>query len=171
MKLSSTMYRFIVQREQRGLSRQASGVLPLMHVYALRFSIVALLAGGAGGCSIAMPVGDMFNGNDKLITQSVSDNSSQKLSPELTPDDWTYARIALGTALDPVGSGSTSPWANPKTGIRGDFIALGKPYLRNDLICRKFNATLHYQGQADKLTGSACRLSDGQWTTFDVSAV
>lgn len=171
MKLSFALYRFIVQREHRDLSRSASGYISSMHVHALRFLAISLLGAFIGGCSIAMPVGDMFNANDKLITQSVVDNSQQQLSPELTPEDWGYASIALGTALDPVGTGETSPWANPKSGIRGDFIALGKPFLRNDLICRKFKATLYYQGETDKLTGSACRLSDGQWGTFDISTV
>lgn len=171
MKLSSIMHRVIVQRELRALSRSSSIRLAQASERTSRFVITVLCSIAVAGCSIAMPVGDMFSGNDKLVTQSVADDEGQKLSSELTPDDWSFASMALGTALDPLGSGETAPWANPRTGIRGDFVALGKPFLKNDLVCRKFNATLNYQGQSDKLTGSACRLADGQWTALDASHI
>ncbi|MFC0218346.1 RT0821/Lpp0805 family surface protein [Pseudochelatococcus lubricantis] len=156
MKLSSRMYRFIMRDKPRHLSPIPAATLA---------SAVLLL----GGCSIAVPVGGLLGNDDPPTTASVGGKGAAMLSPELAPEDWQFARMALGTALDPLGTGAVAPWANPRTGIRGDFVALGKPYLENDLVCRRFGANLQYQGQSEALKGSACRLPDGQWATMDVS--
>jgi surface antigen len=174
VRLYRRMYGFIVPGKPRVLSLRLS--LPAS---ARPLAGVSLVAAAVllGGCSIAVPVGDMFGADETLTTSSLAANSSPAangatmLSPELAPEDWPFARMALGTALDPLGSGQVAPWANPRTGIRGDVVAVGKPYLHNDLVCRRFKANLYFQGQSDALAGAACRLSDGQWATMDVSAL
>ena len=186
MTLSSRMYRFIVPREgSRSRSRSgAGGMVPLRFaapcVAAPRVSaqcvagpcLVAVLGCALSACSIAIPVPGMSDGltgkADSLTTQSIGP-SGGRLSTELTPDDWNFASIALAIALDRVGSGDVAPWANPRTGIRGDFVAAGKPYLRNDLVCRGFRANLQYHGGDEALEGAACRMPDGKWATTEAA--
>lgn len=161
MKLSAMMYRFIVSCERRSLSLRRPVVKPFRAVL-----LAAALGSGLGACSIAVPMGGVLGGkDDNLTTQSLAPAGAAGMSAELTPDDWNFASIALATALDPLGSGGVAPWANPRTGIRGDFVASGKPYLRNDLVCRDFRATLQYHGGNDVLDGAACRMPDGRWST------
>lgn len=164
MKLSSRMYRFIVPGERRSLSLPFRRTGVVLRCVACCGALCGLLS----ACSIALPVGGLFD-DDALTTQSVAASGAARLSPEITPDDWAFASIALATALDPLGSGDIAPWANPRTGIRGDFTAAGKPYLQGELVCRGFRATLNYQGRTDRLDGSACRMPDGQWATREAS--
>ncbi|MGV6874012.1 RT0821/Lpp0805 family surface protein [Pseudochelatococcus sp. B33] len=164
MKLSSRMYRFIVSCAQRR-SALRGPVVQSMRVVLL----AGALGGGLSACSIAVPMGGVLGKADNLTTQSLAPAGAAGLSPELTPDDWNFASIALATALDPLGSGEVAPWANPRTGIRGDFVASGKPYLRDDLVCRSFRATLQYQGGNEVLDGAACRMPDGQWSTLSAA--
>lgn len=173
MTLSSRMYRFIVPCEGSRSRRRSrcDGAVPPRFIAPCRVTILAAILGCAlSACSIAIPVPGMSDGvmgkADSLTTQSLGP-SGGRLSTELTPDDWNFASIALATALDPLGSGDVAPWANPRTGIRGDFVAAGKPYLRNDLVCRGFRANLQYQGGDETLEGAACRLPDGKWATTE----
>lgn len=162
MKSPSGMYRFIAsggRRQQPCPSRIARPACVCL--------IAAGLGAGLGACSIAVPMGGVLGKEEKLTTQSLAPAGAGGLSAELTPDDWTFASMALATALDPVGSGAVAPWANPRTGIRGDFVASGKPYLSGDLVCRGFRASLHYQGTKDTLNGAACRMPDGSWNTVE----
>lgn len=131
--------------------------------------ILAPVLAMLGGCSIAMPVGGMFSNDDTLTTASIAP-AQQVLSSEVTPEDWQFASMALGTAMDPLGTGTTSPWANPRTGIKGEFVAAGKPFVQNNRICRSFNATLNYQGGSEDLKGTACRVSGDNWQVTESRA-
>lgn len=164
MTLSSRLYRLIMSRA--GYFRRP----PLTIAKPVRLAVIAGVMGCCvSACSIAVPMGDVLGTDERLTTQSTAPAGTTVLSSELTPDDWNFASIALATALDPLGSGETAPWANPRTEIRGDFVASGKPYLRNDLVCRDFRATLQYQGGDDALEGAACRMPDGQWATVNAA--
>ncbi|MBB3808487.1 RT0821/Lpp0805 family surface protein [Pseudochelatococcus contaminans] len=159
MTLSARLYRFLASCERRH-----GPTFRVLRACLLVGGLGIGLGGGLAACSIAVPMGGVFGADGKITTQSINPASTPGAFSELTPDDWSFASIALATALDPVGSGESAPWANPRTGITGEFTAVSKPYLRNDLVCRDFKGSLDYQGARDKLNGSACRQPDGRWT-------
>lgn len=89
------------------------------------------------------------------------------LSPELNDEDWRRAKAALAVALDPQGPGTQVSWDNPDTSMRGSFTPAGAPFVKNDEICRAFDA--HLSGPANaSLHGTACRLSGADWTVKEV---
>jgi surface antigen len=136
---------------------------------ALCVSGVAL---GTAGCSITFPVGSLLGGDEKSdveVTAALpSGDQPSPLSPELTPEDWRHAKAAMATALDPVGSGASAPWANPETALRGEFVPAGQPFVKDDEICREFFADLVLQTGTQKLQGTACRPSGEEWAVVAV---
>jgi surface antigen len=122
----------------------------------------------AAGCSIALPIASLAT-DDPATTGSVKVKPTSPLSAELGTEDWRRARGALAIALDPQGNGSSVSWDNPETGLKGTFVPAGKPYVRNDEICRAFLATVLGQATALWLQGTACRPSGGEWTIRTVA--
>jgi surface antigen len=120
----------------------------------------------AGACSILMPAMDAAD--EPLTTQSVATKTISPLSADLGEEDWRRAKAALAVALDPQGAGTAVSWDNPSTTIKGNFVPVGQPYVKNDDICRAFLATLNGQGSTSSLQGTACRPSGGDWTIKDV---
>ncbi|CUA88092.1 hypothetical protein Ga0061061_104211 [Chelatococcus sambhunathii] len=127
-------------------------------------ALVAALA--AGGCSISFPLGSLV-GEDVATTSSVAPAPSP-LSPELTAEDWRRARSALEVALDPFGNGTSASWDNPETGVKGAFLPLGQPYVKDGDVCRAFLADLSLQVGAQAMQGTACRPSGGGWSITEV---
>lgn len=128
------------------------------------------LAGGLGivlgGCSVTMPITSF--GPDRDVTGSTSARAVSPLSPDLGTEDWRRARAAMATALDPQGSGSVVNWDNPDTLLKGTFAPVGSPFVKNDLVCRAFIASLGGQDATKWLQGSACRPSGEEWTIQEV---
>ncbi len=92
------------------------------------------------------------------------------LSTDLDEEDWRRARAALAVALDPQGPGTQVSWDNPETSMKGSFTPTGAPFVKNDEICRTFNAELSGPAAAS-LHGTACRLSGEEWAIKDVKPV
>ena len=93
--------------------------------------------------------------------------ASSPLSPYLNEEDWRRAKAALGVALDPQGPGTQVSWDNPETAMKGSFTPTGAPFVRNDEICRAFNAHLSGRREAS-LHGTACRMSGEEWSIKDI---
>jgi surface antigen len=125
-----------------------------------------------GGCSITFPMGSLLGESDKSnvdVTAALpSADQPSPLSPELTAEDWRRAKAAMAIALDPVGNGASAPWANPETDLRGEFVPASQPFVKNDEICRDFLAELVLQTGSQKLQGTACRPSGGEWSVVAV---
>jgi len=96
--------------------------------------------------------------------------SANPLSADLDDEDWRRAKAALAVALDPQGPGTQVSWDNHETSMKGSFTPTGAPFVKNDEICRGFNAQLTGPAAAS-LHGTACRLSGEEWAIKDVKPV
>lgn len=84
-------------------------------------------------------------------------------TPAITPTDWTYARGALGLAMEASSAHASVPWANPDSGAYGSFAATAAPALERGATCRDFAASYSSSGREQRLEGSACRTAAGHW--------
>jgi surface antigen len=134
---------------------------------AVRLLAVVLVAAGAGACSMTFPMTSLVD-EEPLATQSVAPRAISPLSAELGEEDWRRARGAMAIALDPQGSGSQVSWDNPDTTMKGTFTPAGRPYVKNDEICRAFTATIVGQASTSSVQGTACRPSGEDWVIKDV---
>src|SRR3954470_18999942 len=102
--------------------------------------------------------------DEQATTGSVGPHSVPLLAAELGAEDLRRATGALAIALDLHGNGAPATWDNDGTGLKGSFVAAGKPFVRSDEVCRPFLATVAGQGKATPWNGTACRGSGGEWT-------
>ncbi len=127
----------------------------------LSLSALAVLAGATAGCSLSFPIASLKP--DGTPTGTI-DRSSAFLSPALDGEDLRRAKAALSIALDPQGNGARVSWQNPQSGARGAFTASDPPFTEHDRVCRAFAAeVVPGAGAERRLSGSACRESDGSW--------
>lgn len=129
-------------------------------------AIGLVLAGlASGGCSISMPLTGLTSGEPQATGGIEPKTAASVLSPELGDEDWRRAKGALAIALDPQGNGSAVNWDNPETTLKGNFVPVGRPFVKADEICRAFLATITgQQASTSSLQGTACRPSGGDWT-------
>jgi surface antigen len=121
-----------------------------------------------GGCSIAVPSSSpsaLWRDDD--ITGSIP-KKPEGLSRTLDAEDSRRATAAMGTALDPQGSGASVNWDNPQSGARGSFTPVGQAYPLDGKICRAFLADVTTKDQQERLQGAACREKTAEWTLQDV---
>lgn len=137
-----------------------AGIPPLVRVAA----VAALLssAGLLAACSMSFPIASLKD--DDTPTGSIGPRDAS-LMAGLDQEDSRRAGAALALALDPQGEGTRVNWDNPRSGAKGTFVALAPPFTRDDRICRRFGADLTAPGASGRrMTGDACRNSDGSWT-------
>lgn len=139
---------------------------PLAGALGSFFAISAL-----SGCSIAIPMSDssaMWKGSKDDITGSIA-KPVAKLSRHLDTEDLRRATAAMGTALDPQGSGASVRWDNPQSGAKGSFTPVGQAYPLDGKICRAFVADISGAAEAvEKLQGVACREKTAEWALTEV---
>ncbi len=143
-----------------GLARVAA---PNNRAHRLATRVILLLLGGGllPGCSMTIPIGGLDA--DHTATGSIA-KTVVVLSPALDQEDLRRAKAALAIALDPQGNGARVAWQNPQSGAHGAFAASAPPFADHDRVCRAFTGeAVPSDGSPDKLTGSACRDSDGTW--------
>jgi surface antigen len=120
-------------------------------------------------CSVSMPIGSFVpSGHLEDETGSIS---NEQFSNFLVGEDWQRARVALAAALDPQGAGATVRWDNPLSGVKGSFVADGKPYPSDAGVCRAFVADIDRKTADDALHGTACADKGGEWTVTIVEPV
>lgn len=122
-----------------------------------------------GGCSVAVPMGSsaLWKGAPEETTGSIR-KSALTLSRALDAEDTRRAVAAMGTALDPQGSGASVNWDNPQTGAKGSFTPVGQAYPLEGKICRAFLADLAVSETQEKLQGAACREKSSEWALTEV---
>lgn len=139
----------------------------------------AAMIGALSGCSMAVPTtgAAMWGGRDDDVTGSIAKPSARtaafnpqnlKLSKALDVEDARRATAALGTALDPQGSGQSVNWDNPASGAHGAFRPTGLPYPLDGRICRAFAAEIDAGGESERIEGAACRDKTAEWTLIRV---
>ncbi len=121
----------------------------------------------------------MWSGVDHDVTGTIARSPGRlaaltpqnlKLSKSLDAEDARRAMAALGTALDPQGSGQNVNWDNPASGARGTFHPTGSPYPLDGRICRAFVANIEASGDAERIEGAACRDKTAEWSLIRVKA-
>ncbi|KPQ11345.1 MAG: hypothetical protein HLUCCO17_06830 [Saliniramus fredricksonii] len=133
----------------------------------------ALLAGilyiPLAACSFSMPLSPFGATPDPITTGSIGPVSP--LADAHDHEDWRRARAALAVALDPQGSGTRVGWDNPETGNAGAFESASNPYVRDDRVCRDFEADLSFAEKPPRTgKGIACRMSEADWRIDGFSA-
>lgn len=131
----------------------------------------ALAAAMLSGCSFALPSAISSTAPAKGMSEDVTGTVSKSppvLSRAFDAEDIRRASAALGTALDPQGSGASVNWDNPTSGAKGSFTPVGQPYPLEGRICRAFLAEVATRNAAEKLQGAACREKTAEWTLTDV---
>ena len=127
----------------------------------LRGAVVAIWGASLAGCSLSFPIASIKP--DDTPTGSI-DRTAALLSPSLDREDLRRAEAAMAVTLDPQGNGARASWQNPQSGARGAFTAAGAPFADHDRVCRRFSGeVLPVGGGERRLSGSACRESDGSW--------
>jgi surface antigen len=129
-----------------------------------------LLAASLAGCSVAVPnaAPTALARGDDGPTGSIPKKAPETISRALDAEDWRRAAAAMGTALDPQGSGASVNWDNPQSGAKGSFTPVGQPYPLDGKVCRAFLADLTTKDQQERLQGAACREKSSDWALQDV---
>jgi surface antigen len=109
----------------------------------------------------------MWKGAPEDVTSSIA-KTAPRLSRHLDAEDLRRATAAMGTALDPQGSGASVNWDNPQTGAKGSFTPVGQAYPIDGKICRSFLADLSANDAVEKLQGAACREKSAEWALTEV---
>ncbi len=126
-----------------------------------RFSLFFGLAVLVSACSVTTPIASLIP-DDQIETGSISPSQTIFVD-RLTSEDWRRARAALGLALDPQSTGTAVKWDNPESKTNGSFMAAGGFVVRNDFVCRPFQATLVVRGTHSNPSGFACRQGPNDW--------
>jgi surface antigen len=126
-----------------------------------RLSLCFVLVASVSACSVTTPIASLMP-DDQIETGSLP--SSQTIFVDrLTSEDWRRARSALGLALDPQSTGTAVKWDNPESKTNGSFVAAGGFVVRNDFVCRPFQASLSVRGTQSNPSGFACRQGPSDW--------
>ncbi len=131
---------------------------------------MGLLAGALGGCAVSMPMGSLMpEPHEDETTGSIA---KPKLTNWIPEDDWPSAKPAFAKALDET-SGAAATWDNPKSGVKGRFVAIGGAYAGVSGRCRAFQADIDApKSDKDKiLEGTACASKSGEWQVTEIKPV
>jgi len=142
----------------------------------MAFAGILALAAGAGGCSMSMELGSLFSEKsdektsaDKVDARDVT--GSLPLQPThtenpgsgMTRADWTFATAALREAMQDNGDGTSIPWQNSATGVRGTVTPVSSAFVQDGFACRNFLASHIGNGREGWFEGTACRVHRGLW--------
>lgn len=106
--------------------------------------------------------------SQKIETVAYLAPKEKSEDPAITPSDWTYARGALGLAMEALATNASVPWANPNSGSYGSFAATAGPALESGATCRAFVASYSGGGREQRLEGAACRTAAGHWEAVSI---
>ncbi|MHC8509352.1 MAG: RT0821/Lpp0805 family surface protein [Rhodospirillales bacterium] len=131
-------------------------------------TIGALLGAGLGGF-----LGAQFGGGKgKIIAASVGVLAGAWLGSEIGKklDDADRKSVAGLTqdALSHNPTGAVSKWENPETQVAAASAPTTDVYeAPNGRDCRDFEQTVMLDGEAETITGTACRDGDGRWVVVE----
>jgi surface antigen len=144
-----------------------------------RCAVAATMMLMLSGCSISMPIGAIFDKEDKKAEQATTGSidpaaTSQgsdslaiagraELADGMSAEDVRRSKSALALALDPEGTSLPVNWDNPETGSKGSFRSAGDFFLDGNQLCRRFAAELMQAGQSNAYQGLACRAGPQNW--------
>jgi hypothetical protein len=113
---------------------------------------VGLLALGAAGCSISVPMAPFMRDD---TTGSIK-SSASPLSPDLDVKDWRIAEPILAQALRSGEAEAPVRWSNPDSGRSGAFQPVAGAFSRDGKPCRAFVARVIVADQSKLLQAIGC---------------
>ncbi|WP_050763914.1 RT0821/Lpp0805 family surface protein [Beijerinckia indica] len=130
--------------------------------------LIVITSALMGGCSVSIPMSPLID--RETVTGSLPSKLTPPLplAPGLDDEDRRLAKTALATALDPTANGRTIEWANPRSGVRGSFTAVGKAPDPRGRTCATFIADVIQERTTRPLRGRACAEHAGAWTIVEI---
>ena len=120
------------------------------------------VAGGVIGNAVGGSVGNPFVGT--LAGAALGAFLGNRIGAALDDDDKRRAYAAQMQALEAGPSGAPVAWRNPDSGRYGNVVP-GPAYQVNGTPCRQYTHTVYIDGKPQIDRGTACRNSDGTWST------
>lgn len=117
------------------------------------------LAGGAAGGAIGSQIG---HGSGKTIAVVAGTLAGAALGNYVGHRMDQKDRQRLGSTLESNKTGSTSHWTNPDTDSSYS-VTPTRTYKKGQQPCRDFTMNAKVNGKPKKVTGTACRQSNGEW--------
>lgn len=120
------------------------------------------VAGGALGYQIGGGWGQaLYTSAGALLGGTAGFMVGRRLAPS---DRAMYSQV-LAESLASSGDGETRHWFNPETGRNGTIRPI-RSFHRGDenQLCRDYRSAVNFEFDVATGTGTACRLSDGQWS-------
>jgi surface antigen len=118
-------------------------------------TVLGGIAGGAAGSQIG-------SGSGTTIATVVGTLAGAALGRRVGNNFGQKDRREFGSALESNSTGNTSNWTNPDT--NSDYsVTPTRTYQQGDRPCREFTMNANVNGKPEKVTGTACRQSDGTW--------
>ncbi|NNM74850.1 RT0821/Lpp0805 family surface protein [Enterovirga aerilata] len=136
----------------------------------VRVAWVAAAAPALAGCSFSIPSLTAKPAPEETTGSISPAPTVLRMFPDLGPEEARRARAALAVALDPQGNGQPVKWDNPESGMRGEIVPHGPPFVESDEICRLFAASLDTGSASKRAEGKACRVSAGEWVLRKLQA-
>lgn len=124
-----------------------------------KHSDTGTLLGGAAGGALGSQIG---HGSGKSIATVVGTLAGAALGNKVGHHFDQNDRQHFGTALESNQTGSTSHWSDPDNN-KSYSVTPTRTYKQGNQPCRDFTMDAQVNGQPQKVTGTACRQSDGTW--------
>ena len=124
---------------------------------------VGVLAGGAVGALLGNQIG---GGSGKILATVGGAVLGAYLGGKIGASMDKVDRMEVNKALEKTPTNQAYSWHNPDTNI--DYrVQPTRTYAEGKRPCRTFVTTALIDGKAEKITGKACRRTDGTWQMED----
>lgn len=117
------------------------------------------LLGGAAGGALGSQIG---SGSGTTIATVVGTLAGAALGNKVGQHFDQNDRQHFGTALESNQTGKTSSWSDPDNNENYS-VTPTRTYQQGEQPCRDFTMDANVDGQPKKVTGTACRQSNGTW--------
>ena len=121
--------------------------------------------GGRGGGMMARPIGGAGGGAPTAPPSGALPGGlvGGPAGHALDDSDLAYMSQQTSKALETAPTNQTSSWVNPESKAPAS-VTPTRTYQRPDgTYCREFSQSVTIKGQEQKVSGTACRHSDGSW--------
>lgn len=126
------------------------------------------VVGGVAGAILGSKVGGGVGRNASIVIGgALGAMLGQDIAKGMTDLDKIYTERTTQDTLEYGKPGETVEWSNPDSGNSGS-VTVDEVYAAEDgKDCREFETTVDVEGEERTATGTACRMSDGEWRIID----
>ena len=165
-RVSSCSVLYSLRRCIRPFTLSPRGIAPA--ALAARLALAGLAA-PLGGCAISTQLGPIFGASDDTVATGSITPRDRRFSTTMTDEDWSRAKLALGTALASEAPGAPAPWDNPASGLKGTVSPVASAYAADDRTCHAFVASLSDQASTHWYQGRACKTAETGWAIVETA--